>query len=319
MLKLILVTFLYAITMQPMIVIATADQDRWLNRNKEGWFFYNEQEDPEPEIKIEKEVPPTPTPPPVAKPELPQEEGPEPFSSAWIRGNIQFYLDAAIDNPTAENVSAYLYIQNYAMNKSMQFMDANKKATLGHPMFDSISQRPTATYANRQLDEEATQKRAETLDHISHNSGIFFFSDNSNASKIQADIISMLVRNFDFDILKITTAQPTQELADQGFKEDKGRSKTLGISTYPAIALISADGNYDVISQAPVSYSDLRDRLLIGANRLGVINEAELNQTRPIRNLGSINVDITQLKNSSSDTSSVPVPQKDIVNLFNQR
>ena len=186
-------------------------------------------------------------------------------------------------------------------------------------MFDSISQRPTATYANRQLDEEATQKRAETLDHISHNSGIFFFSDNSNASKIQADIISMLVRNFDFDILKITTAQPTQELADQGFKEDKGRSKTLGISTYPAIALISADGNYDVISQAPVSYSDLRDRLLIGANRLGVINEAELNQTRPIRNLGSINVDITQLKNRSSDTSSVPVPQKDIVNLFNQR
>jgi hypothetical protein len=129
----------------------------------------------------------------------------------------------------------------------------------------------------------------------------------------------MLVRNFDFDILKITTAQPTQELADQGFKEDKGRSKALGISTYPAIALISADGNYDVISQAPVSYSDLRDRLLIGANRLGVINEAELNQTRPIRNLGSINVDITQLKNSSSDTSSVPVPQKDIVNLFNQR
>ena len=318
MLKLILVTFLYAITMQPMIVIATADQDRWLNRNKEGWFFYNEQENPEPEIKIE-EVPPTPTPPPVAKPEMPQEEGAAPFSSAWIRGNIQFYLDAAIDNPTAENVSAYLYIQNYAMNKSMQFMDANKKATLGHPMFDSISQRPTATYANRQLDEEATQKRAETLDHISHNSGIFFFSDNSNASKIQADIISMLVRNFDFDILKITTAQPTQELADQGFKEDKGRSKTLGISTYPAIALISADGNYDVISQAPVSYSDLRDRLLIGANRLGVINEAELNQTRPIRNLGSINVDITQLKNSSSDTSSVPVPQKDIVNLFNQR
>ncbi|MFC1354247.1 MAG: conjugal transfer protein TraF [gamma proteobacterium symbiont of Clathrolucina costata] len=118
------------------------DGSRWLDRKAEGYFWYKSEPEKETEQKNKEEPAP-----PITQETSPSQEGPAPLSSAWIRANIQGYLDAAIDNPTAENVAAYLYIQKYAMDKSFAFMDASQEVTLGHSAFDEINRRPTATFA----------------------------------------------------------------------------------------------------------------------------------------------------------------------------
>ncbi|MCG7884217.1 MAG: conjugal transfer protein TraF [Candidatus Thiodiazotropha endolucinida] len=284
--------------------------DRWLDRKSEGWFWYKAEPEPvEPEeVKQPPKQPVSTTPPP-------QEAGPAPLSSAWIRENIQVYLDAALDNPTPENVAAFLYIQRYAMDKSFAFMDASQEVTLGNSALDEINRRPTATFANRKLDETATANNKYIIDKISSTAGIFFFMDGSEASMAQAEVLDMLERNYQFDTVKIAAVELPPEQYEQGIRKDSGHAQQMGITSLPAIVLLRSDGLFDIVSQAPVSYSDLQKRLLVGAKRLGIISETEFNSTRPISNITNTLVSLPE--SQGTNNSSVPIPADQIIKAFN--
>lgn len=293
---------------------ATAEapgEDRWLDRKSEGWFWYRaEPEQVEPEdVMLPPQEPARATPPP-------QESGPAPLSSAWIRENIQLYLDAATDNPTVENVAAFLYIQKYAMDKSFAFMDATQEVTLGNSAFDEINRRPTATFANRKLDQLATDNHQSVLGKISKLAGVFFFMDSTEASIAQASVLDMLARNYEFDMIKVAADGNPDLVSIPGIRGDAGHVVQMGITTLPAIVLVTSDGLYDIVSQAPVSYADLQKRILVSAKRLGVISEREFNSTRPILNIGNSLFD-NQLSTSETSTSSVPISAEQIIKAFN--
>ena len=116
-------------------------------REQEGWFWYER----------EPEQPPAPEPPPPPEPTAPAEsplaetapEGPKPLSAEWLREHIGAYRDAAIDEPTPENVALYLYLQRVALDNSSRFAAATQRAVQRDPFLDEITQRPTATFAAR--------------------------------------------------------------------------------------------------------------------------------------------------------------------------
>lgn len=292
----------------------SAQEGRWLDGKSDGWFWYNE---PEEALEEPESEPPKPLAkaPPSATSTEPQ--GPAPLSSAWIRENMQSYLDAAIDNPTPENVAAFLYIQRYAMDKSFAFMDAQQQVTLGHPVFDEINRRPTATFANRKLDDAASSNNRDVISKISDNAGLFFFFDGSESSMAQMGVLDMLVRKNKFDIVKISVAPIPDSLKKQGIRVDNGHGAQMGVTTVPAIALVRPDGVFDVISQAPVSLNDLKKRLLVGAKRLAVISEEDFNSTRPINNL-DLNLAESQSAALQPETSNLPISPKDIVSAFSR-
>lgn len=283
---------------------------RWLDRKSEGWFWYKAEHEPaEPDEIMQ------PPKQPVSQPSPPQEASPAPLSSAWIRENIQAYLDAATDNPTPENVAAFLYIQLYALDKSFAFMDASQEVTLGNSALDEINRRPTATFANRRLDEVATNNNKYIINKISSAAGIFFFMDDSEASLAQAEVLDMLERNYQFDMVKITVVELPPEQYEQGIRNDSGHAQQMGITSLPAIVLLRSDGLFDIVSQAPVSYSDLQKRLLVGAKRLEIISEAEFNSTRPINNITKTLISISDPQGTNN--SSVPIPAAQIIEAFN--
>ena len=283
------------------------DQNRWLEGNADGWFWYD---DPgtEPELNENQ-----PEPAKIVIQSPPVATGPAPLSSAWIRENIQSYLDSAIDNPTPENVSAFLYIQRYAMDKSFAFMDAQQQATLGHPVFDEINRRPTATFANRKLDESASGKQKSIITKISRHSGLFLFLDGSEASIAQLQVINLLQRNQGFDLVKIAVSPLPPALKTSDVRFDSGHSEMMGVTSAPSVVLVRSDGVFDVISQAPVSLADLEKRLLMGAKRLAIISDEEFNSTRPIANIGG------NLKGSprqANAADNLPIAAKDIITAF---
>jgi len=299
-------------------VSATADTDtketgRWVDGKSDGWFWYKSPPEPvEEEEKKEKELTASPSPSQEIAEDSP---GPAPLSSAWIRENIQLYLDAALDAPSPENVAAYLYIQKYAMDKSFAFMDATQEATLGHSDFDEINRRPTATFANRKLDDKATTNNQSIIKKISETTGLFFFMDGSEASMAQVQVLDMLKRNYQFETVKIAVTDIPPSLSESGIKRDNGHAEQMGITSIPALVLIRSDGVFDVISQAPVSYPDLQKRILVGSKRLGVISPDEFNSTRPLTNIAQTLVDLPG-GNQQKANSATPIPAEQIINAF---
>ncbi len=90
------------------ILPAYASDGPFYQRGQEGWFWY--QVIPEPEQPDELVEPET------GVVESSQSEL-KPFSAAWFREHMQSFMDKAIDEPTNENVRAYLYLQRVMMDK----------------------------------------------------------------------------------------------------------------------------------------------------------------------------------------------------------
>lgn len=288
---------------------ATAEapgEDRWLDRKSEGWFWYKAEPEPvEPE-----EVKPPAKEPIITTTSTPQDTGPAPLSSAWIRENIQSYLDAAIDNPTPENVSAYLYIQRYAMDKSFTFMDSVQKATLGSPDLDEINRRPLANYAKNTIRRNTMENEKTILRQIAKQAGLFFFLDSSELSTIQTKVVNMIEETYGFYAINIT--DDPNIMNSPNTRANEGRSEQMGINSFPSIALITPDGTYDVIARAPVSLSELKTRILVGSLRLGLIDDSDYNMVRLVDS-SSTQTPVINKRSSSN----VPISPREIISIFN--
>lgn len=260
-------------------------------RKEEGWFWYRE------EIP-EEETEPEELPPPVAaitesSEEEPLEEvqatpvGPAVFSAAWFRENLPKYRDAAWDDPSIENVRTFMYLQRYAMDRSEQFADTSELAVIGDPFLDEEARRPSATFASQSLDRWAGRHKDELSQKLAEKVGLFFFfSSESDTSRVQAPIVKMLESRDGFTVLPISVdGQPLPDGLFPDFRINEGQAEAMGVEILPAIYMVSKDREVEPISQGVLSLADLKHRIIVASKRRGWISEEEFNKTRPILNL----------------------------------
>jgi conjugal transfer pilus assembly protein TraF len=275
--------------------VLSQDQDsnsRFYDRKAEGWFWYNEEipeEEPEQE-EIEPEITAVqPKQEEQSTPELSIPQGPNVLSSAWFRENLPKYKDQAWDNPTIENVRVYMYLQRYAMDRSEQFADATELAVVGDPFLDEETRRPSATFASQKLDRWAGQEKDSLTRNIAKKAGIFFFfRSDSGTSRTQAPILKMLAARDGFTILPISVdGKPLPNDIFPQYKIDDGQAEKLGVTTFPALFLVSENNEIEPISQGVLSLADIKHRIVLVAQRRGWITEEEFNKTIPIMNLDS--------------------------------
>lgn len=223
---------------------AIAQNQRFIDRKSEGWWWY--QVDPEIELVEEIQEPaiaaqnvqPEQTTPTVAS-----SKAPAPFSAAWFRENLDKYKDAAWDNPTVENMEAYLYLQRYVMDRSEEFADVAVMTVTGNPLLDEMTRRPTATYAAQQVDNLASKEHDRLVAKLSESTGVFYFYDAEDEySQAMAPLVQLLKRS-GFAIVAISgdgTPLPGFEHEFE-FKQDQGHALQLGVSTVPALFLASLE------------------------------------------------------------------------------
>lgn len=287
--------------------------ENWLERKSEGFFWYK---DPQETETPEEEPPPAPSPTTsvITTQDRASENPLTPLSTAWLKINIPKYLEAAIDDPSPENVAAFLYLQKYAMDKSFAFMDGMQEVVLGNAMLDESTRRPTSTFGNRQLDDIATSNTESLVNRIGKTAGLFFFLDTSKASLAQANVVDMFERHYSFSTVWISVG-PSPSIPGKDIRPSSGHVEMMGVKQLPALVLLSADGTYDVIAQSLVSLSDIKHRVLIGAKRLALISSEEFNSTRPVANIIAplAGFDSIELEQSSSG---LPIKQSQIIQLL---
>lgn len=264
-------------------------------RKAEGWFWYD---DP---LEAEETELPLPEPleqPIVALPDNDQEiiseqvpdHGPKLLSAAWLREAMPKYLELAIDNPTVENVRAYMYLQRIMMDKAERYALATQRVVTGDPLLDETTRRPLASFAIQAVDAKSGREQTHLLQKIANSAGLFFFfSSACQKCMAQAPLIKSLQKHLGFAVMPVSVDGKNMTNSPWAqFKTDEGHARHLNIKALPAIYLASSDGQFELVGQSVYSLPELKDRILFAAARKGWVTQKELNQTRPV--LDSTNV-----------------------------
>ena len=271
-------------------------EGRFIDRDSEGWWFY---EDPISEEKPIKDEPPKKEKPkqvetvelPPEKPEVPKTApppaGPAPMSAEWFRENLQKYKDKAWDNPTPENVTTYYYLQSYMLDKSSMFADMAEQVVVTNPALDESTRRPLATFGSQAVDRQAKENKDTVLKNIASKYGLWFFYDSSTVyTTKQSNVLKMLEREHGYTIFPISLdGTPPPEGTFSSFNVDQGHAAKLGILTTPAVYMVDPEtGKFALVGQGVMSRPDLHRRLLIVAQQNGFITEEQFKSAKPMLN-----------------------------------
>lgn len=264
----------------------------WQKGPKEGWFWYVDppkEQEKKPDPKKE-EPPPAPNQITV----IPQLKTPEPakeppksamFSSAWIRDEMPKLMDRAMDDPTPENVAAYLYVQKLALMKSSAFTDQAKFVVAQSPELDENSRRPFSSVGVQAAGELARANRPKALRGVSALAGLwYFYRGDCPYCQKQGPILDGLRNTHGFKVLPVSLdglAPPSGHF--ESWMTNAGQAEALSVTTTPTIVLVRPDTQEVLMIATGLSaMEELEERILISASGAGWISPELYHATRPL-------------------------------------
>jgi conjugal transfer pilus assembly protein TraF len=262
--------------------LAAADDGGFFLRKDEGWFWYHDPplaEDPSPE-----EPAPLPTATGLLVPGSLPDGGPVPLSAQWLSEHLPQYLNTALDDPSPANVTAYLYLQRYALDKSSRFADAAELAAISDPYLDENTRRPIATFGAQLRTRASAEAMEATLAGLADSVGLyFFFRSDCPYCHEQAPILKALEALYGFRVLAVSLDQrplPGDPYPD--YIPDRGQSQLLQVVATPALYLVKPESSEIVpVAQGLLSLSEFKDRIVKLAHEAGWIGDREFERTRP--------------------------------------
>ncbi len=239
--------------------------ERWFSRHSEGWFWYEPLKDKEP---VDEE-----TPEPITI--TPQQTLP----AAWIRKNIGQYLDKAIDHPTKENVSNYLYLDRLVKEKGEQFARVGKQVIESDPMLDENVRRPISPAAARIKDDMAHQAKEAALKKVAKIAGlVFYYRGNCKLCHLQAQSVQLMKELYGFELFPFSTdGILIPQLSDS--RIELSPHPALNIQAYPALYLMQPPDNIVLLRQGGLSFTDLGDRIISVSAQQKWISQQEFSNT----------------------------------------
>ncbi len=254
-----------------------------------GWFWY---EDP---ALLEEEnlsVSQSPLPPPKPLPSKPQVQSTQPpaakpLSAEWFRKNMAQYRDKAIDDPSPENVSAYLYLQRVMLDKAEKYAQASQLVTMKDPVLDENARRPIATFGAFAKDELATMGTQKAARKLAEKAGLwFFYQSNCSFCLKEAGVLKGLMNAYGFKVLPIALdGLPLPNGEFPNFTLDQGQAKKLGVETTPALFLVKPGGSAIQLGQGLLSSDDIVNRAITLAHEQSWLTRDEYQETQKVKTI----------------------------------
>jgi conjugal transfer pilus assembly protein TraF len=268
-----------------------------------GWFWY---EDPVLDEEIaETEPPPLEPPPSQEKKAMPQPaklQESKPLSSEWFRKNMEKYRDKAIDEPTQQNVSTYMYLQRVMLDKAEKFSAVSQQVVMSDSVLDENSRRPIATFGAFAMDEMSTQGTEKAAKKLAEAAGLwFFYSSTCSFCVKEAGVLRGMMNAYGFKVLPIALdglPLPGGDFPD--FTIDRGQAKKLGVETTPALFLVKPGENGGAIQlgQGLLSGDEILKRAIALGHQNGWLNDNEYQETLKVKPMQVDNQTIQNINES---------------------
>jgi conjugal transfer pilus assembly protein TraF len=238
--------------------------DRFWHRKAEGWFWYHDPKD-------EEAVKPSPVPEAQA-PAAKLEPKKTPFSVEWLREHMPKVLDAAIDNPTKENVEANLYLQRVALDKAQRYANMTRRVVAGDPFLDENNRVPMSTYAQPIFLRQHAKATVEALRYVATQAGLWvFFDSKCEFCRPQANTVQQFAKEYGF-ITRFISMDGAGLPNVTEFSVNQGQAQLLNLRITPTTVLVVPPNNYYIVSQGMMAQSQLGDRVLLAAENNNLLS-----------------------------------------------
>lgn len=233
----------------------------YYREKEQGWFWYKDPKEEPQELKK----------PPVAQPPKADLKK-QPGSVEWLREQMPILLDAAINDPSKENVEAYMYSQRVAMDKSQRYAQAQLKVVANDPLLDENNRVPLSTFAKVNFLQANASAKDEALKYLSGAAGLWLIFDSKCAKHCgpQADIINMVASKHHL-ITKFISTDGRGMPNTPKFETNANLVKALGLKITPTTVLVVPPNNYYIVSQGVMAADMLVDRLITVADSQDVL------------------------------------------------
>ena len=143
---------------------------------------------------------------------------------------MERFRDQAIDQPTPENVRAYLYLQKVMLDKADAFARTSQQVASADPYLDAITERPLSPFAANATSAEATARRGEVLHGLAESTGLLFVVDSACSVCVrQADVLVSAQRQYGFALLTVSLDGAALPGLALPVRPGQGQAKRLGV------------------------------------------------------------------------------------------
>ena len=193
-----------------------------------GWHFYCDRREDSREAQ--------PAPPPVAEPAKPATE-----RIQEMRRTLEEARAEAILNPTTENVTAYLRLQQETLQRAAAFSDAFRRTVWATPELDYTLRRPVGALAKQVWSDQRRVDRDRVLARLGERYGLIYLGHAGCAGcKVFGPLLRAFAQRHNLDVLAVSLTGEALE----GWPEavaDRGRAARLGLGNAPVPALVLFD------------------------------------------------------------------------------
>ncbi len=238
----------------------------------EGWYFYR---DPKVRAPPQPVTPPTPLPPPPA-PTFAKPAPPKALSVAWIRQHLPLVTDAAIDEPTPENIRTFLYMQRVMLDKSDVFATVAARMGSSDPALNEDARAPSLNALKFGQALQRLGVKDTALKSLATQTGLWIFVDGKcpfckmgvEISRTLANRAGIPLRIISLDGRAPDNVKPGEFVIDV----NRAAARRFGVRVIPATVLVAPPDKVAIVAHGAVnSGSELEEKVLTAANEFGIL------------------------------------------------
>lgn len=258
---------------------------------EEGWFYYNWELYQDDDTESQQPIPPALTPMVTTPAQLDTTSKviptvPATITSAWLKENLPKYLENALDNPSNNNVLAYLYLQAFANQKAAVFAQQAKIVAQGNDYLDSNASFPNLATARVYRDQVAIALRERILQRNARNLELLMVISNDYESRNFAYLVGSKALQLGLKLVLVNlTGQvlPELQLWQQITQPTQVATIVNRLKTqlFPTL-YVTSKGKLVVLASGAVNHDELEERLLGHLRRDNLISQQDYNLAKGI-------------------------------------
>ncbi|WP_371765576.1 conjugal transfer protein TraF [Massilia sp.] len=169
----------------------------------------------------------------------PSKKDEEKVTVKWLQQNYKLLEERAIDDPSDENVAAYLYVRRISMDKSQRFSDKVRDVTNADPLLNENNRIPYASAGAQAVRSASLLAQEQATKELAAVGGLVVFVDgNCRFCAMQLPLVKVLRAQYGMEALVVSIDGKRPQGYDGPIVKDNGLYHKLNLKLTPSIVYV---------------------------------------------------------------------------------
>lgn len=201
----------------------------------------------------------------------------------WLQENYKILEEKAIDNPTDDNVTAFLYTKRIALDKAQRFSEKVMSVTNQDPFLNENNRIPYASAGAQSVQNANLNAQQSAVRELAAVGGLIIFVDGAcRFCSMQMPIIKMLHNLYGLETLVVSLDGKHPNYYTGEIVKDNGLFHKLKLKLTPSIVYVhkpkgyvnGKDNNvYRIVSQGFYAENELEKQIAFAGHSTNILSK----------------------------------------------